>query len=347
MLSDLDTEEILRQFPPILAAFAYGSGVIEQGGYSYSYSLPNNRSAFLQEEANTNTPPLPLPMVDLIFVVEDSMNWHEDNKASNPEHYTTPIPFSASYIAYIQDNFGAGMWYNAMVRMNTSRYPNRLMKYGVINRSKFIEDLTQWKYLYVAGRLHKPVKILKLPLDTMITEAIEINKSHAVRTSLLLLPNTFTELDLFMKTASLSYIGDPRMGIGENPKKVENLVTPIVPVYKELYIKTLNEFAASVNLVIPSLHDVHLGKKGYMQDICPNIRWKLCEGLPSTMKKLLMIKGRERYLREKPPGGNAIRSALSSIVARSASAQSIKGIITAGIVKSSYYLFQKIKKRFA
>lgn len=92
------------------------------------------------------------------------------------------------------------------------------MKYGVISRKKFLEDLLDWKYLYVAGRLHKPVLMLKS--YPHIDHAILRNRENAVRTALLLLPSKFTEVDLYLTIAGLSYLGDPRMGVGENPKKV-------------------------------------------------------------------------------------------------------------------------------
>ena len=38
MLSDEDCREILLQFPPVEFAFAYGSGAVTQGGYSYKSS---------------------------------------------------------------------------------------------------------------------------------------------------------------------------------------------------------------------------------------------------------------------------------------------------------------------
>ena len=60
MLTAADCDEILHQFPPVVAAFAYGSGVIEQAGYA-------NLSNLIPSSTESSS----LPMVDLIFVVSD------------------------------------------------------------------------------------------------------------------------------------------------------------------------------------------------------------------------------------------------------------------------------------
>ena len=49
---------------------------------------------------------------------------------------------------------------------------------------------------------------------------------------------------------------------------------------------------------------------------------------------------------KKPPSSGAIRTALASIVTRSAGPQSFKGLLTVGIVKCSQYLLAKLGKRF-
>lgn len=60
------------------------------------------------------------------------------------------------------------------------------IKYGVINKEYFLKDLYSWNNIYAAGRLHKPVLILKSCPD--IEKAIDVNRRFAVCTSLLLLP---------------------------------------------------------------------------------------------------------------------------------------------------------------
>ena len=45
----------------------------------------------------------------------------------------------ASSVAYAQQRWGARMWYNAMIPMKNTRFPNRHMKYGVISTKDLIE----------------------------------------------------------------------------------------------------------------------------------------------------------------------------------------------------------------
>jgi hypothetical protein len=49
--------------------------------------------------------------------------------------------------------WGPGMWFHPHVLINEFTF-----KYGVIADTDFLEDLTQWSHLYIAGRLHKPVR---------------------------------------------------------------------------------------------------------------------------------------------------------------------------------------------
>ena len=238
MLSDTDCQELLRQFPLVEGAFAYGSGAIEQSGYDYKRKSSS------------------LPMVDLVFIVEDPYKWHQQNLIINPDHYTPPFPLFSPIIAFIEENVGAGIWYNTFIPMNVKSFPDRQMKYGVISMRQFKFDLTHWAYLYISGRLHKPVHMIKS--SKLIDSMIEINRNYAFRTALLLLPKLFNEYDLYVRIASISYLGDFRMTVGgENPRKVYNLVTPIIPIYREIYKNQLNELKSIVDLkVISNLDNI-------------------------------------------------------------------------------------------
>ena len=72
---------------------------------------------------------------------------------------------------------------------------------------RLITDLTEWTTLYAAGRLQKPVRIIKTETNEELKDAIEKNKRYALRVSLILMPDQFEEIQLYRTIASLSYIG--------------------------------------------------------------------------------------------------------------------------------------------
>ena len=65
------TQLIHANFPPSELCFAYGSGVFPQ---------KNNNAA-------------PDTMTDVIFVVRNSLDWHEKNLKQNPKHYALLMRF--------------------------------------------------------------------------------------------------------------------------------------------------------------------------------------------------------------------------------------------------------------
>jgi translocator assembly and maintenance protein 41 len=57
--------------------------------------------------------------------------------------------------------------------------------------------------------------------------------------ALLLLPESFTEEELYTQITNLSYAGDFRMQFGEDKNKVSNIVKPNIPYFKRLYEKII------------------------------------------------------------------------------------------------------------
>lgn len=102
-----------------------------------------------------------------------------------------------------------------------------------------LRDLEEWETLYLAGRLQKPVKILRD--DAKVKLATKQNLENAVRVALLMLPERFAEEDLFLKIAGLSYRGDFRMLFGENPHKVYNIVYAQMDAFHEKYVDIITE----------------------------------------------------------------------------------------------------------
>jgi translocator assembly and maintenance protein 41 len=109
--------------------------------------------------------------------------------------------------------------------------------------------------LYLAGRMHKPV--LHLRNDARVQLAQVQNLKTAVRMALLMLPTEFSEEDLFMTLAGLSYQGDIRMGVAENPRKVYNIVQGQFSEFQSLY-----------KHVIEDLPNVNYVSDGQLQ-VCP------------------------------------------------------------------------------
>eukprot|EP00042_Codosiga_hollandica_P047367 m.512160 g.512160 ORF g.512160 m.512160 type:complete len:106 (+) comp57434_c0_seq47:369-686(+) len=97
-----------------------------------------------------------------------------------------------------------------------------MVKYGVMSAAHALEDLQHWSTLYLSGRLHKQVCVLRD--DDEISQAVAVNRDHAVTVALLTLPARFSEREFYAKIAGLSYSGDLRMAVGESPGKArENI----------------------------------------------------------------------------------------------------------------------------
>ncbi|KAG9303431.1 hypothetical protein G9A89_013757 [Geosiphon pyriformis] len=315
---------VLEHFQaPIRYAFAYGSGVFPQRGYDSSKSKP---------------------MIDFIFGVSHPQHWHSLNLAQYPEHYSIIRMLGSGPVSFLQEKIGAGIYYNPYVKID-----GMLIKYGVVSIDTLCRDLLDWETLYIAGRMQKPIKILKDYARVRL--ANQVNLANALRTALLLLPKEFTEYDLYLKIAGLSYQGDFRSYIGENPKKIENMVSWQMENFKLLYS----------GIFVGLSHSVHIGNKALQQDDSPKARARLIQKLPSTLKAKikeqhcikLLKKGENlptddfeacKSIANSPEYSNYVNTGISSIVSWPAFTQSMKGPLTAGIYRSTKYVGNKLAK---
>ncbi|KAM4740219.1 phosphatidate cytidylyltransferase, mitochondrial isoform 2-T2 [Anableps anableps] len=277
---------ILSQFPQDFSlAFAYGSGVFKQHGTSQG-----------QMEKN---------MLDFVFAVDDPVTWHTMNLLQNRKHYSILKLLGPTNISSIQNDHGASVYYNTLVPVD-----GRIIKYGVISTDSLIDDLTHWKSMYVAGRLHKPVKILVQSENKKLRAALVSNLKSAVTASFLMLPESFTEEDLFLQIAGLSYAGDFRMVIGEDKSKVDK--SPEGQFIQLMALpRTLQQ--RITKLVDPP------GKNRDVEEI------------------LLQVA-------QDPDCGALVQQGISSIVKSSSITQGIKGIATAGLWKTVSYSSEKLIK---
>jgi translocator assembly and maintenance protein 41 len=316
-------ERIVTSFPMegMEMAFAYGSGVFQQEGH---VDMSKN-------------------MLDYIFVVDNPKKWHQQNMKLYPKHYSFLRYFGAKRVAKIQNNYGAGVYFNTLVH-----HEDRLIKYGVISTDRLITDLLDWDTLYVSGRLHKPVKLVVLPTNKQLLSAMHINLQSAMHAALLLLPESFTEEELYTQITNLSYAGDFRMQFGEDKNKVSNIVKPNIPYFKRLYEKIIESekqviwhkndgFLEQYPTHISQFHHLNLLPKTVQVNIVEIRRLSGSSGLPD-MEEVIRNMAHESHC------DDYVAQSLKKIVKTSSWSQSIKSVFTAGVTKSFKYSMKKVKK---
>ncbi|KAL9599221.1 MAG: hypothetical protein Q9219_004002 [cf. Caloplaca sp. 3 TL-2023] len=379
MIINHDFKEALRQIlwqfkAPIRYAFAYGSGVFPQtasGSKSPATVHPHPSPAIASMQGGQGK------MIDFIFGVSYTQHWHSLNLQQHRDHYSGIGSLGSSLVSRVQDKYGAGVYFNPYVTVNGT-----LIKYGVVNLDILCRDLSEWDTLYLAGRLHKPVKILRD--DPRVRLANQINLISAVRTALLLLPSDFTEQELYGTIAGLSYLGDPRMALpAENPNKVANIVKYQLPNFRRLYAPLIE------NLPNIDFRDPRCGSADWIddpgtnatlaQDMDPKKRGNMVRRLPRSFRSKLYFRYQSKFqipqrefdrmleesddqdpTRVKKQQGSAfdqrvagdrpdelrkeVKRVIKSTVQWPSATQSLKGIVTTGLVRSVRYVREKIAK---
>ena len=391
--NDNTLDKITIDYPPVLDkiitrfnvmemefAFGYGSKVFSQGN--------NDKSEQSQ--------------IDMIYAVRNSIDWHNENLIKNSNDYSI-LKYGGGKIINTVNNWGAGVYFNPFVQVpvdnNNNNNNNIELKYGITSTKNLIDDLINWKSMYLAGRLHKPVAVIKQSNKFKIFN--EYNLTNAVKLSLLLInKENITFNELFLKITELSYIGDPRLKVrGENPNKVKNIVNNQYEIFKILYIPILennlndliqinkNDEIIKFNLTIESIGKI-------LVDLPRNFKSKLISnninkyeydeftndviinpflqiGNEMSYNDLLNIKSinqissneweylandiklsnsssirglSENFFNNGKIMQNSLINVIETIVGSTALVQSLKGILTAGIVRSYKYAIAKRNK---
>ncbi|QRV86482.1 matrix Mmp37 protein [Ceratobasidium sp. AG-Ba] len=316
-------EEIVAGFEaPIRYAFAYGSGVFGQDGYKDSDR----------------------PQLDFLFAVTHADHFHSINLHQNPKHYAlAPRLLGSDFVSRVQ-SLAPGLWFNPYVKVKDGV----TIKYGVTTVDNLCADLLGWKSLYMAGRMHKPIRIIKDDPRVRLTQ--QVNLTSAVRAALLTLPERFDEKQLFERITGISYSGDPRMSFAENPHKIRNIVSAQQAQFRELYHR-----------LVVGLPGVHWAGQNV------EARAQLLRKLPSNLRT--RIDARYQSFENHAAGGasspsrdenvfwqkvggasdlaEAMHSETAAIVKGPATAQSLKGLVSAGFVKSLRYSGEKLGKWWA
>eukprot|EP00048_Salpingoeca_helianthica_P004306 m.75642 g.75642 ORF g.75642 m.75642 type:complete len:300 (+) comp13139_c0_seq4:234-1133(+) len=236
-------------------------------------------------------------------------------------------------VASIQTDYAARVYYNTLIPFEGS-----LVKYGVITVKDLISDLTHWDSLYLSGRLHKPVKFFSTTVEVADAQAHNLNMALAA--ARLTLPAAFTEVELFNAIAVISYAGDPRMIAGENPDKVRNIVAGNIEGFTTLYTPLLR--------LDPTI--TVLGSGRLEQDTSGKARARQLQRLPS--RTVSRIEARLDPARVTDPANYVLRpdfaqvlqDELRGIVGPASTTQTLKGIATAGLVKTVRYALEKLGK---
>jgi translocator assembly and maintenance protein 41 len=376
-----DFKEALRQIPwqfraPIRYCFAYGSGVFPQSkdiaAKPSSVTSIHSKPPPAVVKAQGGTP----KMIDFIFGVSHTQHWHSLNLHQHRDHYSALGSLGSAAVSRVQD-WGAGVYFNPFVTVNGT-----LIKYGVVNLDTLCDDLSEWRTLYIAGRLQKPVKILRD--DARVRLANQVNLISALRTALLLLPPNFTELELYGTIASISYMGDPRMSLPtEDPSKVANIVGNNLPNFRRLYSPLID------NLPNVTFNDPKCSNRDWMSDPDANVnlaqdmdvvkRGNMVRRLPKAFRAKIYFQyqskfqipqlefnkmmeeskdedatrikrreggGFERRIANQPPEElrSEVRIAIKKTIGWPSTSQSVKGLITGGIGRSWRYMSEKMAK---
>mmetsp|Transcript_1807 Transcript_1807/g.5480 ORF Transcript_1807/g.5480 Transcript_1807/m.5480 type:complete len:351 (+) Transcript_1807:79-1131(+) len=330
-------QDVVSSLPPARFVFAYGSGALPQRGVTSTSR-----------------------MLDFVLAVDKAEQWHRENMYSrgNWPHYSTLMtwlgPRAVSSVQ--QSALGARIYYNTLVPWKNGR----TIKYGVITLSDLLDDLREWRTLYVSGRMQKPVRILQS--DETVELANQKNIEYAARAALLTLPEQFDEVRFFEAVASLSYVGDPRISMAaEDPKKVSRIVSSNREAFRQMYRPALNRLQKYV-----SWNSVWGSATQNMQT---DARVELLGKLPgSFVKRMRSYVNEDEFSRMSRTRGflankkesfermiarglasrgeeycrRALTSTISRTVRQSSTAQMFKGILTAGMVRSAKYAISKL-----
>ncbi|KAE8153923.1 mitochondrial matrix Mmp37-domain-containing protein [Aspergillus avenaceus] len=364
--------QILWQFrAPIRYAFAYGSGVFTQSGSAPGSSQchPSAPAAIKNMQQGQGK------MIDFIFGVSYSQHWHSLNLHQHRDHYSGLGSLGSYAVSQVQDRFGAGVYFNPYITVNGT-----LIKYGVVNLDTLCQDLSQWDTLYLAGRLQKPVKILRD--HPRVRLANQMNLLSAVRVALLLLPAEFTEFELYSTIAGISYTGDLRMVLpAEDPRKVRNIVSGQIANFRRLYAPLID------NLPNVTFNDARCNEGDWIddphanvkltQDMDPVKRGNMVRRLPESFREKLYFQYQSRFqipradfdkmikesndndpeLIRRRQGGpferriaddknlkQEVQASIMKTIRWPSTVQTIKGPVTSGVSRTWRYLREKQSK---
>ena len=261
MESTTPLSAVLDVVPEVEHAFGYGSGVFGQPQASASdigHADAVRRAS--GDAASAPTRGTPNAMVDYVFAVRSPLEWHAENMRRNPSHYAPHLrALGPAAVVAIADRVGVGVHFNTLVPWRGSADAGATLgpghathyKYGVVSLDTLCDDLTEWRSLFVAGRMQKPVAALAprddaRPAARAVAAASSANLRATLAAALLTLPETFSAEALRVALCGLSYRGDARGWLGaEDRHKVARIAAGSAAEIDALYAPVAAEARAA------------------------------------------------------------------------------------------------------
>jgi mitochondrial translocator assembly and maintenance protein 41 len=379
--SDTLAQILCNTFPPshydgsnIVYAFGYGSGVLSQ-----------------QSTDGDKVVVDPTKMIDVILVVQNAQLFHENNIQYNPHHYNRALLSFPFLFSKPNETFRISKQATICTRLHCATLPTNpwltnpglyfhllehepKLKYGIVQVDDLLKDLQDWSYLYIAGRMHKP--IVPIPLNeyrrlgsskiAVVSSALRVQEAQEQRnlpaafaTALLYRwldadPSvtsdaaSFQDIDVYQQIVGLSYSGDPRLGAFEDPKKMQNIVqsqySKFISLYQPIAQTLVREGFLSITSTTKNLSNSAVCQYQFSYDWNhPRAHDRLWRCLPPAISQLCGYSNDS--VGESLPAIRTLRRVLAKqIVAPAARCQSIKGLCTTGWTKSLFYAYRKFTK---
>ncbi|KAI3735057.1 hypothetical protein L6452_14544 [Arctium lappa] len=321
-LASMETSlgSLLKILPPVDFCCVYGSSL-----------HPNNNDKSSME--------------DYILGVPNPHQWHSENLKMNRDHYSSwMVPVGgAKLITKVADQIGVGVHFNPFVSWN-----NKMYKYGVVHMDDLVQDMLSWERFYLSGRLQKPVRII---VDNRKIENVNlVNLRAASSAALLLLPSTFTEIELYAKICSLSYMGDLRMLFAEDKNKVKKIVEGQFKLFRNMYKPLVEEYATKQLLRLSSCGDHQMN---ISQDCSLSATSSIVSSLPESIRSQMGMglaemqagqSSNEITIGSREQAAARMQKVLRRRVMISSARQAVAGFITVGAVHGIRYLGKKMTK---
>lgn len=300
----MEKEEAIIKFalkrPTSVGVYGYGSGVFKQSNTEGSK-----------------------PLTDVIFLVPNIKEWHSMNMQMNNGDYSLigRVHLSRKNIAKLKGK-------NHITYFSEIKDGEYTFKYGVIEVEDFKRGLSTWDNIFMAGRFHKPV--LEVLSTDDIRKAISYNRRVALMIACLFCDPVTTKDKIFNQVCGLSYMGDARMAIAENPHKVENIVDGSFDKLVEIYSLDEDYLEEMYNGVVRINHDRILERINEL----PIYLLEYLKSMDTDFTDLDLVRiNIGEFLLSK----NKVESR----------AQIMQGVKTNGVIRSIPYAFNKVKKRFS